>query len=505
MYFKLRSAAVIGLNCEPVDIEIDINKGQTNFQIVGLPDASIREAKERIYSAIKNSGFDYPYNYRLLVNLAPADIPKEGPLYDLPMAVGLVAASQELPLDLSDSIIVGELALDGVVRHINGLLPLIIYAKNAGILRVFVPAEDVAEAELVTGGPAIYPVKNFRQLMAHLLNTEQIAPHERRINTTEENQIDNGFDMSLVRGQTFAKRALEIAAAGGHNIIMSGPPGSGKTLLARTLPTILPPLTVDESLEVTKIYSVAGLIRHHIIRSRPFRSPHHTISGVALVGGGRVPRPGEISLSHRGVLFLDEFPEFPRSVLETLRQPLEDGVVTISRAQGSLSFPARFVLVASQNPCPCGYYDDPEHACTCTAAQINAYKKKVSGPILDRIDLHVSVPRIKFDEMSANTYSESSNAIRERVVAARQRQRARFGHGGINSNGEMGNTELRQYCQVDSATMEILRSAVTRLKLSARAYNRILKIGRTIADLAGVETIAPVHIAEALQYRATEI
>lgn len=505
MYFKLRSATVIGLNCEPVDIEIDINKGQTNFQIVGLPDASIREAKERIYSAIKNSDFEYPYNYRLLINLAPADIPKEGPLYDLPMAVGLVAASQELPLDLSDTIIVGELALDGTVRHINGLLPLIIHAKHSGISRIFIPAEDVSEAELVTDGPVIYPVKNFRQLMAHLLDAEQIAPHEKSFDIAEEKQIDNGFDMSLVRGQAFAKRALEIAAAGGHNIIMSGPPGSGKTLLARTLPTILPPLTTDESLEVTKIYSVAGLIRQHIIRSRPFRSPHHTISGVALVGGGRVPRPGEISLSHRGVLFLDEFPEFPRSVLETLRQPLEDGVVTISRAQGSLSFPARFVLVASQNPCPCGYYDDPEHACTCTAAQINAYKKKISGPILDRIDLHVSVPRIKFDEMSADILSESSCAIRERVVAARRIQWARFGGEKITCNSEMGNTELRQYCRVDSATMEILRSAVTRLKLSARAYNRILKIGRTIADLAGVEAITSAHIAEALQYRATEI
>jgi magnesium chelatase family protein len=283
MYFKLRSATVIGLNCEPVDIEIDINKGQTNFQIVGLPDASIREAKERIYSAIKNSGFDYPYNYRLLVNLAPADIPKEGPMYDLPMAVGLVAASQELPLDLSDAIIVGELALDGKVRHVNGLLPLIIHAKHTGVTRIFIPAEDVAEAELVTDGPTIFPINNFRELMAHLLDSELISPHTNNREPAEEKTVDNGFDMSLVRGQTFAKRALEIAAAGGHNIIMSGPPGSGKTLLARTLPTILPPLTTDESLEVTKIYSVAGLIRQHIIRSRPFRSPHHTISGVASI------------------------------------------------------------------------------------------------------------------------------------------------------------------------------------------------------------------------------
>lgn len=505
MYFKLHSAAVIGLNCEPIDIEIDINKGQTNFQIVGLPDASIREAKERIYSAIKNSGFDYPYNYRLLVNLAPADIPKEGPMYDLPMAAGLVAASQELPINISDAIIVGELALDGTVRHVNGLLPLIIHAKQAGIARVFIPAEDVAEAELVSSGPMIFPVNNFRELMAHLLGAEQIPIHVPRAARADDSQADSGFDMALVRGQTFAKRALEIAAAGGHNIIMSGPPGSGKTLLARTLPTILPPLTTDESLEVTKIYSVAGLIRQHIIRSRPFRSPHHTISGVALVGGGRMPRPGEISLSHRGVLFLDEFPEFPRSVLETLRQPLEDGVVTISRAQGSLSFPARFVLVASQNPCPCGYYDDPEHACTCTAAQINAYHKKISGPILDRIDLHVSVPRIKFDEMSADTLAESSSAIRERVIAARQKQRQRFAGRGVNCNSEMGNTELREFCQVDSATMELLRSAVTRLKLSARAYNRLLKIGRTIADLSGAESISSAHIAEALQYRTAEI
>ena len=505
MFFKLRSAALIGLGSEPMDIEVDINKGQTSFQIVGLPDASIREAKERIYSAIKNSGFDYPYNFRLLINLAPADLPKEGPMYDLAMAMGLIAASQDTPIDVSDAMILGELALDGSVRHVSGILPLTIYAKNSAITRLFIPEEDAVEAALVKNGPVIYPVKTLGQLMGHLTGHEPIAPYIADEHPAEAESRDNfGFDMSLIKGQAFAKRALEIAAAGGHNVLMSGPPGSGKTLLARTLPTILPPLTSDESLEVTKIYSIAGLVRRSIVRHRPFRSPHHTISGAALVGGGKWPRPGEISLAHRGVLFLDEFPEFPRAALESMRQPLEDGTVTISRAQGTLTFPARFVLVASQNPCPCGYFDDPEHPCACTAAQISAYRKKVSGPILDRIDLHVQVPRVKFDELASNELAEPSEIIRGRVVAARERQHARLTVPGIITNSEMGANEIREFCAIDSATLELLKTAVTRLHLSARAFERTLKVGRTIADLAGSEAIKTEHVAEALQYRASD-
>lgn len=489
----------MGLDCLPVDVEVDIAKGQTNFNIVGLADTSIKEAKDRIHSALKNSDFVYPFNFRILVNLAPADLSKEGSSYDLPMAVGIVAISNNLQFDLNKILMVGELALDGSVRHVNGILPLAIYAKEKGLLDFFVPENDAREASLVEG-INIFPVKNLKQLINHLTGVELIEKYT--YTDSEEDQIYKyEMDMSLIKGQESAKRALEIAASGAHNILMSGPPGSGKTLLARTLPSILPPLTTTEALEVTKIYSVSGLLQQNIIRQRPFRTPHHTASGAALVGGGRIPRPGEISLAHRGVLFLDEFPEFPRFVIESLRQPLEDGVITISRAQGSISFPASFILVASQNPCPCGYATDPDHKCVCTPIQIMRYQKKISGPLLDRIDLHIEVPRVKFEKLSSSDLSESSEKVRARVQKAREVQQHRFQNHLIQTNSEMRNQEIREFCKLDEPSLELLRAAVNQLHLSARAYNRILKLSRTIADLANSNSILMEHLAEALQFR----
>lgn len=503
MFIKLKSAAVLGLTCLPVEVEVDINKGQSAFNIVGLADTSIQEAKARIYSALKNSDFTYPFNFRILINLAPADRQKEGPAYDLPMAVGIIAISNEFSFDLSSSLIAGELALDGGVRHINGVLPLAVFAKENNLKEIFVPADDALEAALVEG-PIVYPVENLKQLINHLLGVEKIAPYVKPADWNKYAQENFEMDMSQVKGQEFAKRALEIAASGGHNILMSGPPGSGKTLLSRTLPSILPRLSPDEALEVTKIYSVAGLLQNNFIKNRPFRSPHHTASSAALVGGGRVPRPGEISLAHRGVLFLDEFPEFPRFVLESLRQPLEDGIVTISRAQGTLTFPARFILVASQNPCPCGYSSDPDRQCVCSPLQVMRYKKKISGPLLDRIDLHVEVPRVKFEKMSSSELGEKSEAIRARVEEARDRQRQRFAGLPVTVNSEMRNSEIRAFCQLDDSSLQLLKAAITQMHLSARSYNRILKLARTIADLAKNDNIKTEHIAEALQYRARE-
>jgi len=491
----------MGLECVPVTVEVDINKGQTNFNIVGLADTSIKEAKDRIHSALKNSGFSYPFNFRILVNLAPADINKEGAAYDLPMAAGIIAISNDWMIDLDDALIVGELALDGGVRHVTGILPLALFAREHGLRRLFVPEADALEASLVEG-VEVYPVKNLITLISHLTGGVLIEPFKKSATWNAAAAPVYEMDLAFIKGQEFAKRALEIAASGAHNIIMSGPPGSGKTLLARTLPSILPRLDAEEALEVTKIYSVAGLLHEGVITTRPFRSPHHTASGAALVGGGRIPRPGEISLAHRGVLFLDEFPEFPRFVIESLRQPLEDGIITVARAQGTVVFPARFILVASQNPCPCGYATDPDQACACSPLQLVRYQKKISGPLLDRIDLHIEVPRVKFDKLSSDELAESSEKVRERVEAARAIQTERFAGKPIYANSEMRQAEIREFCKLDEPSVDLLRAAVTQMHLSARAYNRILKLGRTIADLGKSADIKIEHLAEALQFRA---